>query len=139
MRGTLLSIILMIIAAVMMGCSDSIIPCTEGGEECIVSTGGPGPDIDMVCNLEVSAQEKYEDMYGWMDGFRLSFISVTDHCIFPAFRYKVDTRCPVASKVRPPRRIGRELLRSWAIAPFSLTTEVDIARTPMTLDSKVLR
>jgi len=66
MRGTLLSIILMIIASVMMGCSDSIISCTEGGEECVID--GPGPDLDMVCNLDVSAQQKCDETYGWMDG-----------------------------------------------------------------------
>ena len=68
MRGMLLSIILMIIAAVMMGCTGDIIPCTEGGDECAIDTGGFGPDIPMVCDMTVSAQQKCEDMYGWMDG-----------------------------------------------------------------------
>ena len=83
MRGTLLSIILMIIAAVMMGCSDSIISCTEGGEECI-SIDGPGPDIDMVCNMDVSSQQKCEDTYGWMDGLPIPIpIPIPDCADYP--------------------------------------------------------
>jgi len=67
MRKTLLSAILLIIAAGMMGCADSITPCAVP-EDCI-DTGGHGPEIPMECNLDVSPQEKCEDMYGWMDGF----------------------------------------------------------------------
>lgn len=33
MRGTLLAVVLMILAAVMMGCTDSIVPCTTD-EDC---------------------------------------------------------------------------------------------------------
>ena len=67
MRGALLSIVLMIIAAVMMGCTGDIIPCTEGGEECAIDTGGFDLPIPMVCDMTVTAQQKCEDMYGWMD------------------------------------------------------------------------
>jgi hypothetical protein len=66
MRGMLLSAILMIIAAGMMGCGDSIVPCATD-EECAIDMPGPG-DVPMVCNLEVSPQEKCDDMYGWMEG-----------------------------------------------------------------------
>ena len=38
MRGTLLSVILMIIGAVMMGCTDNIIPCTED-VDCVMDWG----------------------------------------------------------------------------------------------------
>ena len=68
MRKTLLSAILLIIAAGMMGCGDSIVPCAVD-EECTIDTGGHGPDIPMVCNTTVSPQEKCDEMYGWMDGF----------------------------------------------------------------------
>lgn len=67
MRATVLSIILMIIAAVMMGCTGDIIPCTDDAE-CAIDTGGFGPDIPMVCDTTVTPQEKCDDMYGWMDG-----------------------------------------------------------------------
>ena len=84
MRGLLLSTTLMIIAAVMMGCGDTIIPCVDDAD-CVV--GGPGPDIEMVCNLEVSAQERCDEMYGWMD--RIPFpielpIPIPDCADYPA-------------------------------------------------------
>lgn len=67
MRKVLLGTVLLIIAAVMMGCGDSIVPCAEDAE-CMIDTGGHGLDIDMVCNLQVSPQERCDEMYGWMDG-----------------------------------------------------------------------
>jgi hypothetical protein len=69
MRGMLLSTMLMIVAAVMMGCTDSIVPCTVD-EDCQIdwswgddgaATHGGG-DIGLVCNLEVSPLEKCEEM-----------------------------------------------------------------------------
>ena len=67
MRGMLLSAFLLIIAVGMMGCGESIVPCATD-EECLIDVGGHGPEIPMVCNLEVSPQEKCDEMYGWMDG-----------------------------------------------------------------------
>ena len=67
MRGTLLSIILMTIAAVMIGCTGDIISCTEDAE-CAIDMGGFGPEIPVVCDTTVTPQQKCEDMYGWMDG-----------------------------------------------------------------------
>ena len=61
MRGMLLSAMLMIIAAMMMGCGDSIIECA-GPEDCTID----GHDVGMVCNLEVSPQERCDEMFGWL-------------------------------------------------------------------------
>jgi hypothetical protein len=63
MRGMLLSAFLMIIAAVIMGCGDSIVPCAEDAE-CVIE----GHDVGMVCNLEVSPQERCDELFGWMEG-----------------------------------------------------------------------
>ena len=70
MRGAFLTAILMIIAAAMMGCTDSFIPCSSD-EECTLDWGmsendaawdGPG----MVCNLEVSPQERCNEIFGFL-------------------------------------------------------------------------
>jgi hypothetical protein len=70
MRGAFLSVILMIIAAVMMGCTDSFIPCTEDAD-CVIDMPGDGrghgPPIDMVCNLEVSPLERCEEIVAYLD------------------------------------------------------------------------
>ena len=63
MRAALLSIVLMIIAAVMVGCGDPIIPCTDAAD-CVID----GHDVGMVCNDQVSPQQRCEEMFGWMDG-----------------------------------------------------------------------
>ncbi len=70
MRRTLPVVVLMLLAtAVMMGCTDSIVPCTTD-EDCTMdwgwgdkdAAGHPGPDIEMVCNMDVSPLEKCEKM-----------------------------------------------------------------------------
>jgi hypothetical protein len=64
----------MIIGAVMMGCTDSIIPCTEDvncemdwgwgdGDSDAADFGG----LDMVCNMEVSPLEECEHMLSLLD------------------------------------------------------------------------
>ena len=68
MRGALLSIILMITAAMMMGCGDIITPCVEDADCSLVPGEGHGPPIDMVCNLDVSPQQRCDEMFGWMEG-----------------------------------------------------------------------
>lgn len=72
MRGTLLSVGLMLIAAVMMGCTDSIVPCTED-VDCQWDWGWSdgdaakwGGDYGMVCNLEVSPLERCEEMMAYL-------------------------------------------------------------------------
>lgn len=72
MRGTLLSVILMFVAAVMMGCTDSIVPCTED-VDCEFDWGYAdgaadhgGGDYSMVCNLEVSPLETCEEMMAYL-------------------------------------------------------------------------
>jgi len=77
MRRTLLSAILMIIAAAMMGCTDFFIPCTEDAE-CTIDMGGHGPSMDMVCNLEVSPQERCNEMFGWLPPFEWFPIPLPD-------------------------------------------------------------
>jgi hypothetical protein len=76
MRGTLLSIILMVIGAVMMGCTDSIIPCQELTQDvdCAMDFGwgdsdaaDPGGDYGMVCNMDVSPLEECEQMMSYLD------------------------------------------------------------------------
>ena len=71
MRGMLLSSVLMIIAALMMGCTDSIIPCTDD-VDCEMDWGWGDRDADwgggdwdwgdwgMVCNMDVTPLEKCE-------------------------------------------------------------------------------
>jgi hypothetical protein len=74
MRGTLLSIILMIIGAVMMGCTGNITPC-DSDEDCVMDWG-PGGDSDaadwggdfgMVCNMDVTPLEECEQMASYLD------------------------------------------------------------------------
>ena len=67
MRGALLSVILMVIAALMMGCTDSFIACTEDADCSLVPGEGEGPPVDMVCNLEVSPQQRCEEMVAYLD------------------------------------------------------------------------
>ena len=71
MRGAFLIAILMIISAVMMGCTDSFVPCTEDAD-CAMDWGpsandatweGPG----LVCNLEVSPQDRCNEMFGFLE------------------------------------------------------------------------
>jgi hypothetical protein len=64
MRKVLLGTVFLLTAAVMMGCGDAIVPCVDDAE-CVIE--GPGPEIPMVCNLEVTPQERCEQMYGWLD------------------------------------------------------------------------
>jgi hypothetical protein len=70
MKKTLLGVSLMIVAAVMMGCMDSFTPCTTD-EECTIdfpfgenSAAFEGPG--MVCNLDLSPQDKCDEMFGWL-------------------------------------------------------------------------
>ena len=72
MRGKLLSVILMFIAAGMMGCTDSIVPCTED-VDCQWDWGPHDSDaaswdrgFDMVCNLEVSPLQRCEEMMAYL-------------------------------------------------------------------------
>jgi len=73
MRVTLLSIILMIIGAVMMGCTDSIIPCqTDADCEMDWGPGGDsdaadwGGDFGMVCT-DVTPLDECEQMASYLD------------------------------------------------------------------------
>jgi hypothetical protein len=86
MRKVILGTVLLIIAAVMMGCGDSIVPCLDDAE-CMIDAGGHDLEIPMVCNLDVSPQERCDDMYGWMD--RIPFpidlpIPIPDCADYPA-------------------------------------------------------
>jgi hypothetical protein len=76
MRGTLLSIILMIIGAVMMGCTDDIMPCHVETEDvdCAVDWGWDendaadhGGDYSMYCNMETSPLEECQEMAAYLD------------------------------------------------------------------------
>jgi hypothetical protein len=75
MRVALLSVILMIIGAVMVGCTDNIIPCTVD-EDCVMDWGWGGGDSDaadwggdfgMVCNMDVSPLEECQEMLSYLD------------------------------------------------------------------------
>lgn len=73
MRTALLSIILMITAAVMMGCTDDIVPCTVD-EDCQIDWGlaendaaHGGGDYGLVCNTDVSPLEECEEMAAYLD------------------------------------------------------------------------
>ena len=74
MRGTLLSIILMIIGAVMMGCTSNIMEC-ESDADCEMDWGWGGDsdaadwdgDFGMTCNLDVSPLEQCEEMASYLD------------------------------------------------------------------------
>jgi hypothetical protein len=66
MRKVLLGTVFLLTAALMMGCGDTIIPCVDDAE-CVIDTGLPTPEIPMVCNLEVTPQERCDEMYGWLD------------------------------------------------------------------------
>ena len=85
MRGTLLGAILMITAATMMGCGDTIMPCTTA-DDCVLDFdlgwdsqadarddwgdwGDWGGEIVMVCNTGVTALDKCNELVGWMQGF----------------------------------------------------------------------
>jgi hypothetical protein len=72
MRRMLLGTALLLVAAVMMGCTDSIIPCTED-VDCQIDWGWGdsdaahgGGDFGMVCNLEVSPLEMCEEMLSYL-------------------------------------------------------------------------
>jgi hypothetical protein len=93
MRGTLLSVILMIIAAVMMGCTDSIVPCTEDidcqwdwGWEGDSDRGADwGGDYGLYCNLEVSPLEECEEIMsyvGWILEW-VDWIPIGDWILLP--------------------------------------------------------
>ena len=79
MRVTVLSAILMIVAATMMGCGDTIMPCSTD-DDCVLdfdfgwdsqaaSWDDWGGDIIMVCNEEVSALDKCNQLVAMMQGF----------------------------------------------------------------------
>ena len=68
MRGMLLGAFLMIIAAGMIGCTDAIVPCVEDADCSLLPGEGEGPPIEMVCNLEVSPQQRCDELFGWMEG-----------------------------------------------------------------------
>jgi len=81
MRGTLMCVILMVIGALMMGCTDSIIPCTvetqdvdcafdfglPWGDSDAAHGGGDWGDFGMVCNMEVSPLEECQKMLSFLD------------------------------------------------------------------------
>jgi hypothetical protein len=85
MRGTLLSIILMIVAAGMMGCTDSIIPCTDdvdcemdwgwGGENDAASWG------EMTCSGP-HPLEACEDMLSYLDWLP-DWLPILDWIVLP--------------------------------------------------------
>lgn len=90
MRVTLLSIILMIIGAVMMGCTDNIIPCTED-VDCQMDWGwGDGDsdaahwdgDFGMVCNMDVSPLEECQQMLAYFD-YIPDFLPIKDWINLP--------------------------------------------------------
>ena len=72
MRATLLSVILMIIGAVMMGCTDNIVPC-QTDADCQFDWGYGDPDaskaggFDLVCNMDVSPLEDCEEMVAYLE------------------------------------------------------------------------
>ena len=71
MRVTLLSIILMMIGAVMMGCTDDIIPC-QSDAECQFDFGWDSDaanhgDFSMYCNMEVSPLQECEEMAAYLE------------------------------------------------------------------------
>ena len=61
MRRAFLITILLIISAVMMGCSDMFTPCTED-PDCTID----GYDVGMTCNPDISPQAQCEEMFGWV-------------------------------------------------------------------------
>ena len=75
MRVTLLSIILMIIGAVMMGCTDDIIPCQPATEEvdCAMDwgwdsdTADHGGGFSMYCNMDVTPLQECEEMASYFE------------------------------------------------------------------------
>ena len=76
MRVTLLSIILMVIGAVMMGCSDNIIPC-QSDADCEMDWGWDegdsdaadwgGGDYGLTCDMDVSPMEECEEMAAYLN------------------------------------------------------------------------
>ena len=71
MRKSLLGAALFIVAAVMMGCTDSFIPCTEDAD-CAMDWGFGENDAawdggGMVCNLQVSPLERCEEILAYLD------------------------------------------------------------------------
>ncbi len=74
MRGTILGAVLLIAAVAMMGCTDSIIPCTTD-EDCVIdwSWGDneaahhdwDGPSL--VCNQGYSPLEMCQEMVSYLD------------------------------------------------------------------------
>lgn len=77
MRRTLLSVILMIVGAVMMGCTDDIMPCQEATQDvdCAIDYWGDpdsnaadhGGDYTLYCNMETSPLEECEEMQAYLD------------------------------------------------------------------------
>lgn len=76
MRGMLLSVILMIIGAVMMGCTDSIVPCTVETQDvdCAIDYGWGdsdaadwGGDYGLVCDMGTSPLQECEKMMALLD------------------------------------------------------------------------
>ena len=66
----------MVIGAVMMGCTDNIIPCQEKTQDvdCAMDFGWGdsdaadwGGDFGMVCNMDVSPLEECEQMASYLD------------------------------------------------------------------------
>ena len=73
MRVTLLSIVLMIIGALMMGCSNNIMEC-ESDADCEMDWRSGDSDaadwdmdFSMTCNLDVSPLEECEQMASYLD------------------------------------------------------------------------
>ena len=92
MRGMLWSSVLLIIAAAMMGCTDSIVPCTED-VDCEWDWGWGGDNAaahdwqmpSMVCNLEVSPLQKCEEMLSYLPplDWLLDWLPIGDWIVIP--------------------------------------------------------
>ena len=73
MKGKILGAVLLIAAAAMMGCTDSIMPCATD-DDCTINWG-PGDSEaahdwegpNLVCNTDYSPLEMCEDMLSYLD------------------------------------------------------------------------
>ena len=92
MRGMLWSAILLIIAAAMMGCTDSIMPCADDAE-CQLDWGWGGDSQaawdwqgpSMVCNMEVSPLARCEEMMSYLPplDWLLDWLPIGDWIVIP--------------------------------------------------------
>lgn len=91
MRATLLSAILLLMAAGMMGCTDSIMPCTVETQDvdCAIDYGWDSKDgghdwemPSMVCNPDYSPLEMCEDMLSYLEWIP-DWLPILDWIILP--------------------------------------------------------